>query len=98
MKFERFEHSVLEVAERLHGAHCGSGDPYFGSGAHERMVEWLEWRVNEGWEQYSYSQFSEYERAVRVLAIIAAEEGRKDVTSWAERDRKRKAEAASGTP
>lgn len=63
---ERFDRSIVDVAQDLHGADLGSGDP-MPAGRRTRMLAWLRERITTGWREPT----TEYDNAVRTLALCA---------------------------
>lgn len=67
----RHSHSVIEVAERIHGAIIGSTEPIPVDEA-RGLVRWLYWRVNYAWEpSHRKGTPSFYDEAVRLLGLSA---------------------------
>jgi len=67
----RYEHSVVDVATALHGDVRGSGDS-LPDDRKAALVQWLRWRVGEGWEPSPRSAYAVYDEAVRsmVMAVL----------------------------
>ncbi len=79
---DRFEHGVVEVCERIHGDATGTGDEM----APERLralVDWLEWRVGDGWAPSEEPGDPAYDAAVRGLGVAAVALGRRTLGMWA---------------
>ncbi len=64
----RYSHSVIDVAVRIHDAVSGSGDG-IPEDEVRPTVEWLHWRLNEGWNHQKRIGF--YSEAVRLLGLAA---------------------------
>jgi hypothetical protein len=63
--------SVIQTAEAIHGDVCGSGDPLPNLA---ELVDWLDRRVESGWEVRT---FSEYDNAARELGRAAVRYARR---------------------
>lgn len=70
--FEKYQYSVIDVCDALHGAITGSGDG-MSDKEFRQLVEWLEWRITKGWEDRAYKNAVvraryDYDSAVKHMA------------------------------
>lgn len=75
--FPAYEHSVLDVCQRLHGHACGSGDTLPEHELH-KLREWLRLRITEHWRAPAGERCARYDNLVRRLAMAALDETKED--------------------
>lgn len=73
--FARYEFHLLEVCSAIHCAASGSGDYLTNM---DRLVEWLQWRITDGWIA-GHEKHIEFDVAVKQLARATLLE---EKTAW----------------
>lgn len=68
IRFEKYEHSILDVCAILHGSECGSGDPINDEKVKD-LIRWLKWRITKKWDESVNPKFTMYDSSVRALAL-----------------------------
>jgi hypothetical protein len=90
-KDDKYKWPILDVASAIHGSFAGTYDALSDEELTEK-VEWLNWRINEAWNQEYSQRLQDYSEAVWKLAYSAVAEGREGL-----RRRERRAENAAQT-
>jgi hypothetical protein len=80
-KDDTYKYSVIDVAQALHYSYSESGD-LLSLDKLKELVDWLSWRIHDGWEEHKNGKFIQYEWAVKELASRALDEGIKDLVRF----------------
>lgn len=68
---KRYDYSVLQVCQMLHGHYCGTGEALM-TDELDLLKRWLAWRVSDGW--LDGFKTHDYDDAVRAIAVVTLRE------------------------
>lgn len=64
---DRYRYSVIETCLAIYGSMSGTGDPMTEVES-QVLLDWLRWRVGDGWVEHSLLGWEPYESAIRSMA------------------------------